>query len=662
MDKGSHFFAQKCGACHPGDASLKYDRDGEIYFDGTRPAGQQWGYERLGKTEADVFTPGANLDGDYVNVNPTTGLPVKAPWNATGVAEADCLLCHLAGYSWADRAAVQGAGTALATLSATPVKAFEGAPTAGAGWAAVTLCQPGEACYSPFPPQAKDVRVDYGRRSIAPDDVAAAISKVPADANCRGCHETPDTRKSGRSWAPDTDVHAGAGVGCVGCHPAGRDAPSDLVNGRGQHEIAKGDITIGSARDDVDGTMSSCVDCHYLATTPVGWTGGAPTFPLDAHAGIPPLHFEKLACQTCHVRYLQDSALTPRRETPDLFIDQATTGTQVVSNASAFMKTDPVDPAQHDAALLAAASCTNPSDPATCAKPELLFRWYPGVRPWKGKITTVKPLLTAWIGDWLDGYALTARVRPVPLRLVRKVLQVDASKSPASAAGAFYNATIEAARQAKPAAFDVRWNTTVTPARVTGMINTPEEVTAYLQAFAGQTDQSGDPIFIGTPVLVRAGKVWFLNALGQLAHFDGPVAESHDFAVNHNVVPKRDAAAPAERPGPWGATGCAECHAPGSAFFYAKQLADPQDLQGAPRYHEHWEAMGYSPQYVAMLTAGVPAVGPAGPTGPTGPTGPAGQDGATGPQGESGGCSSGASGAALGLLGVLLAMRRIGRR
>jgi hypothetical protein len=672
MDKGSHFFAQKCGACHPGDASLKYDRDGEIYFDATQAPGQQWGYERLGKTLADVFTPGTNLDGDYVNVNAANGAAAQARWDLTGVAEADCLLCHMTGYSWTNRAAVQGAGTTLATLSATPVKAFEGAVTAGAGWASVTLCVAGEACYSQFPPQAKNITVNYGLKSIAPADVGTSIQRMPADANCRGCHETPDTRKSGRSWADDTDVHKAAGVGCVGCHPAGGDAPSDLISGAGMHEFAKGDISIGSARDDIDNTMNSCVDCHYLGATPVGYTGAAPAYPVAAHGAIPPLHLEKLACQVCHVRYLQDSALTPKRESPDLFIDMVTTGTQAVSSASAFMKTDPIDPAQHDPALLAAASCTNPSDPATCAKPELLYRWYPGVRPWKGKITTVKPLLTAWIGDWLDGYALTARVRPVALRLVRKVLQVDANKSPAGTTGAFYNVTLEAARAAASAAFDIRWDATA--AKVAGLVSSPEEIRAYLDAFAGATDQNGDPIFIGTPVLVRAGKIWFVNALGQLAFFESPVAESHDFAVNHNVVPKRDAASPAEKPGTWGSTGCTECHSTGSAFFYAKQLADPANVSGAPEYREHWEMMGYSPQYVATLTAGVPSVGPEGPTGPTGPIGPTGPTGPTGgtgptgpsgpsgpaggvgPAGESGGCgSTGSSGAVLGLFGLALA-------
>ncbi|HEY6100149.1 MAG TPA: hypothetical protein VIW03_12000, partial [Anaeromyxobacter sp.] len=160
MDKGSHFFTQRCGACHPGDAAMKYDRDGQPYFDAAQPAGQQLGYQRLGKTLADVFTPGTNLDGDYVNVNAATGAAVQAPWSATGVSEADCLLCHMSGYSWTNRAAVQGAGSSLATLSATTVRAFEGAPTAGAGWATVTICQPGSPCYSQFPPQAANITID----------------------------------------------------------------------------------------------------------------------------------------------------------------------------------------------------------------------------------------------------------------------------------------------------------------------------------------------------------------------------------------------------------------------------------------------------------------------------------------------------------------------
>jgi hypothetical protein len=53
-------------------------------------------------------------------------------------------------------------------------------------------------------------------------------------------------------------------------------------------------------------------------------------------------------------------------------------------------------------------------------------------------------------------------------------------------------------------------------AKVAGMVNTREEVKGYLLGVQGLTDPAGDPAFIGQPVLVRAGKVWFLDGLGNL--------------------------------------------------------------------------------------------------------------------------------------------------
>jgi hypothetical protein len=148
-------------------------------------------------------------------------------------------------------------------------------------------------------------------------------------------------------------------------------------------------------------------------------------------------------------------------------------------------------------------------------------------------------------------------------------------------------------------------------------------------------------------VLVRAGKVWFVDALGQLGFFESAVAESHDFGVNHNVVPLRDAANPVVQPGPWGSAGCAECHSPTSAFFQGKVLADPKDVDGNPVYRPRWQEMGYDAAYVAAITAMVPQVGETGPAGPEGPSG----------------CGSTGGAGALGIVGlVLAAARRRARR
>ncbi len=610
IDKTSYFFTKNCGVCHPGDGPTKYDRDGQPYWDGA-----QFGYQRLGKTLADVLTPGVNIDGDYALVN-ASGAAIAAPWDRTGVSEADCLMCHMSGYSWKKRAAVQSAGETLVyTGTTTPAPAFAIAPTAGANLATlVCVGDPtgGEGTCNPATgkphPVATSVALALGS-GVVP---AASIVAAPPDPNCRGCHTVPDRKKSGRSFGdPATDVHVVSasfeGLSCTDCHQAGSYALSELIGQRGMHEIAKGDITIGSVRNDLDGTATSCADCHLLGvrvTRPGGTQTPLAPDPAPLHAAIPPFHFERIGCNACHVRYLQDSESTPTvKEVPEVFIDAATTGTQVSTYSDQILKTDPLDPSRHLPELTTAAQQT---------------RWYPGIRPHAGKLTSVKPLLTAWFGDWLDGFGDTARVRPVALRLVRKML-----------AG-------------------------VTLHDGDGMVNTRAEIKAYLERLSNPAIATDgvNAIFSGRPVLVRAGKVWFLDALGQVGFFESAVAESHDFGVNHNVVRLRDPANTVVQPGPWGSAGCAECHSPASAFFFGKVLADPKDENGNPVYRSRWQEMGYDAAYVAAITASVPQSGATGPAGPAGPQGAAG----------SSGCGSAGGAGTLGVVGLALAAVRRRKR
>jgi hypothetical protein len=94
-----------CGTCHPGGGSAEHDRSGKRY-------------DRGWPIPASGFSPGAEnrFDGDYY----------KARWSETGVLEADCLLCHLPGYDYAERQAQLGAWN------------LRWAATAGAKLAAVT--------------------------------------------------------------------------------------------------------------------------------------------------------------------------------------------------------------------------------------------------------------------------------------------------------------------------------------------------------------------------------------------------------------------------------------------------------------------------------------------------------------------------------------------
>jgi hypothetical protein len=145
------------------------------------------------------------------------------------------------------------------------------------------------------------------------------------------------------------------------------------------------------------------------------------------------------------------------------------------------------------------------------------------------------------------------------------------------------------------------------------------DIKASLQALAAAVDSANpDPTandIVLRPVLIRAEKVYYLDASGEVSYFESAVGESHDFAINHNVVPRRDPANPALRPGPYGAGGCTDCHSDDSSFFHAKQLLDPAEDQfldpagtianpaaGQPKFVEHWEAMGYSEFRVASLT------------------------------------------------------------
>jgi hypothetical protein len=138
-------------------------------------------------------------------------------------------------------------------------------------------------------------------------------SAVTVD-NCRGCHSIPDGRKSGRTLLPTTDAHVAKGVGCTQCHTTPDNGTVDPLNPAGgmanPHQIGKGDITIGSVRNDLDNTVKSCADCHLN-----GADVAAPD-PTAKHAAIPEFHYSFMKCQVCHIRHLDDDPLSPFQEIP----------------------------------------------------------------------------------------------------------------------------------------------------------------------------------------------------------------------------------------------------------------------------------------------------------------------------------------------------------
>ncbi len=324
IDKSSFFFVQNCGACHPGGGWSEYDRKGHLYYD---EGAKKFGYELSGDDPL--------LDGDYTSFsmgNPNYG----APWDRSGVSEADCLICHLKGYQWKERGA---------TLKG---RFFKYGPTVGAGWATVKLFQDESGN-----PKMDEVYADYSKKGIAEfDNIHLQIVKSPPDENCWSCHAISDGRKRGRQWNSETDIHKAQGLTCVSCHPSDK-----------EHNFAKGNTIQETVRDDLDHTMYSCEDCHDKRKDKKASRYKHP---------FSPRHMKRIACQTCHIPFLTTSA--------DLVYDHAPTGETLIYETSKFLSNDPVDPKR--------------SIPGID-----LNIWYPAIREFKGTIVPVKSLIVIYWGD-----------------------------------------------------------------------------------------------------------------------------------------------------------------------------------------------------------------------------------------------------------------------
>jgi len=324
IDKSSFFFVQNCGVCHPGGGFGEYDRKGNLYYNEVT---NKFGYELSGD---DPF-----LDGDYTHY--TMGnAGYGAPWDRSGPSEADCLICHLKGYQWKERAATLRGGL------------FSYGPTVGAGWAAMKLSQE-ESGNS----RADEVTVDYTKKEVADfENLHQQIMRRPPDENCWSCHVISDGKKRGRQWSLETDIHKSKGLDCVTCHPNNK-----------EHNFAKGNALQETVRDDLDNTMYSCEDCHYK--------GKDKKAPRYKHS-FSPRHMRRLACETCHI---------PFQTTPaDLIYDNASTGSTIIHDTSKFLSNNPLDPKRSIQGV----------DPNI---------WYPSIKEFNGRIIPVKSLILIYWGD-----------------------------------------------------------------------------------------------------------------------------------------------------------------------------------------------------------------------------------------------------------------------
>ncbi|WP_449314269.1 hypothetical protein [Rubripirellula lacrimiformis] len=239
-------------------------------------------------------------DADDASAQPTdTAATIGDRWAFSGALEIDCLACH----------AMPGVYDISARRAQIEDENFAWAPTAalrlGEIKGSVSRIKDGsdpddEAIQSKLPV------VTYDPRNFAMDGtVFVDLVRQPTSNACYQCHSQRTVGDDGieQRWIHDEDVHLRAGMDCADCHRNGID-----------HDISRGFVGQDHSQPWAIQTLS-CQGCHLgapeseleskseldsdFAGTALMRSGrlGAPK-PL--HEGLPPIHFEKLACTACH--------------------------------------------------------------------------------------------------------------------------------------------------------------------------------------------------------------------------------------------------------------------------------------------------------------------------------------------------------------------------
>lgn len=499
------FLTAGCAVCHPGGGSAEYDRDGERY-------------DHRMADPASGFTPGGDnrFDGDYY----------KARWSESGVLEADCLLCHLPEYDFKARK------KQLDALN------FRWAPSAGAGLAAVT----GSVA------EGTPVEVRYDVSKFAADGTLSPhIVRSPRNETCLECHSKPGYKKRGANFRARTDVHLRAGLRCVDCHPAGSSAVDERIRGREVHQFGKGDDPGGRVRDDLDNSMRDCAACHDS-----GYLGA----PIARHRGLPPLHLEKIACQTCHIPERTVKAVQA------VLSDVFNPGARIPNPGRYLWTFYGPDMAywNHYGDL----EMMGYDD-----KPTSVYR--PVLGRYQGKIYPLNRIHNAWPAIEEEGKNALLQPRMGDIHKMWTTHQKDPSVYPSLAL--------------------------ITDDNGDGVpeVNRPEEIDALITAVAEMLASINYPMDGKRVVWAMNDRVYRsgteFRTVPKHEWEASPFANVHKY--NHDVYPARAAL---------GATGCTDCHSPRSEFFFAKVLEYPFDADAQPVTQPQYALLGVT-RSTALLGA-----------------------------------------------------------
>lgn len=485
MDMTSYsFLSAGCGACHPGGGSAEMDRNGKRYD------------HRMADPASGLVAGGENnLDGDYY----------KARWNESGVLEADCLVCHMPNYVMAAR------------RQEISKENYRWAAVAGAGLATVSgSVQKGETPTVSYDLSRFD---DEGR-------LKGRIVREPRNEACLACHEKPGWKKRGANFRARTDVHLRAGLKCTDCHQAGSHAADPRIRGKEEHQLAKGDDPGGHVRDDLDGTVRDCNDCH---------SSGARGAPIAEHSWLPPLHLEELACQTCHIpERIVKSALI---QAGDVF----NPGERIPTKGKHLWTFYGPDGAywNHYGDLEMMGYDDKPGDP---------FR--PVYARYGGKIFPVNRIHSAWPGIEIEGQTALMQPKMGDIYKMWSAHQSDENR---------YPRLVEIKDDNEDGVVEV---------------NRPVEIEALIASVSDMLLQTGYPMNGKRVVWVADDRVYSSGTEFRIVKKEeweaSPFANVHKYT--HDVYPARSAL---------GAGGCLDCHGEGSHIFVGAVLRTAFDSDEA---------------------------------------------------------------------------------
>jgi len=279
-----------CGGCHPGGGPLEYGRDAQGKAD-----------RSLTLIQAEARSKNS-LDGDFSSHDAPDG---KSHFRESGVVEADCLICHQAGYRMDDRNEQLGR------------RNYRWAATAGAGLGTITgavfsyadpAAGPGHARFSAgawnLSRRPATAYAWSNRGLFGPDGrlKGLLIRKTVGSKNCLQCHGESDAKNTGALHTTEHDAHVKAGLICTDCHGLIGKSRDERI----RHQIAKGRSPVLTLRDDLDGVgMKTCAGCHVRGEYRPGRAGMPKEAknPLTTHARRFPqatFHTYIIACNGCH--------------------------------------------------------------------------------------------------------------------------------------------------------------------------------------------------------------------------------------------------------------------------------------------------------------------------------------------------------------------------